>query len=123
MTTLIPSQDDFLHVSDTLAIDLVALKEAIPDIETAVFFAAALELSLHNTSCMLRRLFPYEQVVEFFTEGDHSTTLQQYVVDPQYVPGVHDMPVSQYVGRPPESVLLRICSNTRPLLSARRLRR
>ena len=106
MTSLIPSLDDFLHVSDTLAIDLVALKEAVPDIETAVFFAAALDLSLHDTSCMLERLFPHESVVRFFTEGDHSTTLQQYIVDPQYVPGVHDMPVSQYVGQPPQSVLL-----------------
>ena len=106
MTSLIPTQDDFLHVYDTLAIDMATFKEAIPDIETAVFFAAALDLSLYNTSSLLRRLFPYERMVEFFTEGNHSTMLQQYVVDPQYVPDVHDMPVAQYVGQPPKSELL-----------------
>ena len=55
-----------------------SLKQLLPDIETALFFAKAYKMTASQLGTMLREVFD-TSVIQALTEGNHSTELQGYV--------------------------------------------
>lgn len=61
---------------------VAALFRLLPDVETALFFAKLYRLDYRKLSELITLLFAdTNPVVAALTEGDHSTELQQYIVD------------------------------------------
>jgi hypothetical protein len=64
------------------------LRSFLPDIETLLFFGKVYELNHSQLSMLLARVHG-GQLVDVLTRGDHSTELQDYVIEiGQHVPGV-----------------------------------
>ena len=81
------------------------LQKFLPDTETALFFAKAYKMTYTNLSALLRKLFQ-SSVLDALMAGDHSTELQDYIVDtvPEnvYVQGKRpgfkpDVPVGEFL--------------------------
>ena len=77
-------------------VSMAALKEWLPTIELALWFAKLMKFDYHKLSDLLYRLFNTD-VMRALMAGDHSTQLQSYIVDtvptdvlkqakPEYVP-------------------------------------
>lgn len=60
-----------------------ALKEALPDVESALWFAKALDFTPAERSSLLRVLFGTSDVIQALTNegGEHSTELQDYLLE------------------------------------------
>lgn len=54
------------------------LRSFIPDIETALFFAKAYNMTYTNLSVLIRTLFK-SSVIDALTSGEHSESLQDYI--------------------------------------------
>lgn len=93
---------------DALRFDRGLLREMLPDVETALFFAKTYKLGAAALSELLRELFN-TPLVDALTRGDHSTELQVYLGDV-----IADMPAGStlmpsdltYKTAPPEGELL-----------------
>ncbi len=59
---------------------LATLKAMLPDVETALFFSKALKLGPQDVSTLVHQLFQ-STLTDALTQGSHSLTLQDYVVD------------------------------------------
>ena len=80
------------------------LANVLPDIETALFFAAAYKLPADKLSELLHKLFK-SNVLDALRSGEHSTELQDYIVDtvPEYVDEVTGV---FFTEQPPKGELL-----------------
>lgn len=68
------------HLNNGKRVSVATLKALLPDIETALFFGKVYGLNYSQLSSLLRLLFN-STVLEALTEGEHSTELQDYLVD------------------------------------------
>ena len=59
------------------------LRQMLPDVETALFFGKVYDLGYQDMSRLLRTLFNTD-LVRALTRGDHSTELQDYLLDLAY---------------------------------------
>lgn len=85
-------------------ISVRALKVMLPDVETALFFAKLYKLDIHALSSLLREVFNLT-VLKALTAGDHSTELQDYLIDT--VPtAVYEQAKPTVVERPPHAEIL-----------------
>ena len=71
------------------------LREILPDLDTALFFASVFELDYNELSMLLELVFQQHSgdVLRALLNGQHSTELQDYVVDvvPTHVVDVQDV--------------------------------
>lgn len=65
------------------------LKALLPDVETALFFAKALDMTYNQLRKLLEVVFD-TTVLRALTQGSHSTELQDYLVD-SIIPEVEEM--------------------------------
>lgn len=74
------------YITKKKAIPVAKLKELLPDIETALFFAKALKLDHDKLGELLMALFN-STVLKALLTGSHSEDLQNYIVDtvPEHV--------------------------------------
>lgn len=91
-------------------ISVTALKELLPDVETALFFAKAYKFDYAKLSELISTLFSSDVIDALLMEGgSHSTELQNYIID-TVPPGVYQMaPGSIQYGDeqdPPDTELL-----------------
>jgi hypothetical protein len=64
------------------------LKDALPDVETVLFFAKVYELKASDVSSLLHTCVPSDVVAALAAEaGDHSQTLQDFLVEEFYEDG------------------------------------
>ena len=85
-------------------VSITQLKEWLPDVEAALWFAKLLGMGYHKLSNLIRVLFN-TPLVDALMSGDHSTDLQDYIVEtiPEYMlQGV----VLEFVERPIPGELL-----------------
>ena len=68
------------ELSQTKKISVGALRKLLPDIETTLFFAKVYKLDARKLSKLLRLRWQ-STLIEALTRGDHSTELQDYLVD------------------------------------------
>ena len=90
-------------------IPISSLKQMLPDVETALFFAKAYDLDYSSLSELVRELFHTDVVQALLAEGDqHSTDLQGYIADtvPDYVEDKSSIGYSEDVAAP-DTVLLK----------------
>lgn len=59
---------------------VTALRTLLPDVETALFFAKALDMNAQQLSALLAAVFQ-SSVMAALSSGNHSTELQSYIVD------------------------------------------
>lgn len=84
------------------------LRRLLPDVETLLFFAKVYALGYTKVGELLQLVFPNVSVIEELTAGNHSTELQDYVLDlatyiPEYVqPGT----APEFVAAPPPATVL-----------------
>lgn len=85
MTTeklLIHSSNDVTTFANGRAFPTKFLKDALPDVETALFFAKVYELEASDVALVLQTCVPSDVVSALTDEaGMHSSTLQDYLVD------------------------------------------
>ena len=74
------SVNGFFELSKNKLISKAKLKELLPDVETALFFAKVFELDADRLGQLLRLLFK-TPLVQALTEGTHSTELQDYLYE------------------------------------------
>lgn len=72
---------DLIQVKPGLSFSKQTLVEQLPDVETTLFFAKLYRLDVHQLSDLLFRLFGHSDVLRELTQGDHSTELQDYLVE------------------------------------------
>ena len=60
---------------------LALLKTMLPDVETILFFGKAYSLNVHQVSNLLYKVKGSSSVATALSSGDHSTSLQDYLVD------------------------------------------
>lgn len=85
---------DLIEVKPGLNFSLGMLKSMLPDVETALFFGKVYELDYVQLSQVLAQVLNTELAEALFT-GDHSTELQDYIIDiTDVVPGVEAGSVS-----------------------------
>lgn len=91
MTTTTSSTDvdlTIIEVKPGVKFAVSTLRSFLPDIETLLFFGKVYELDHIQLSNVLAHVFPGNRLVQVLTAGDHSTALQDYIVDDLAVPGV-----------------------------------
>lgn len=71
---------DLIEVKPGLKFSRAVLKEILPDVETALFFGKVYELDYIQLSHVLSTVL-HSPLAEALFEGDHSTELQDYIVD------------------------------------------
>lgn len=81
---------EIFEVKPGLKFALTTLKALLPDVETLLFFGKVYELDVYQLSNLLSRVFAGHTLVDELTSGDHSTSLQDYLVDDLDVYGVED---------------------------------
>jgi hypothetical protein len=69
-----------IELSPTRRASVALLKTLLPDVETALFFAQAYELDAAHLRDLLSALFG-TPLIETLIAGDHSTSLQDYLVE------------------------------------------
>ncbi|USH45462.1 ssDNA binding protein [Microbacterium phage DoTi] len=82
-----------------------ALKRHLPDIETALFFAKATKMPWEKTNELLEGLFK-STVLEALRDGQHSTTLQDYLVEVAPPEVVKQVRAADYVPNVPHGEIL-----------------
>lgn len=82
----------------------LVLIELLPDVETALFFAKAYRLNFKQLGELLYLLFRSD-VLEALNEGDHSTDLQDYIID-TVPPAVREQMQVDFVDAPPPGQVL-----------------
>ena len=70
----------FFELSKTQLISHNKLKELLPDVETALFFAKAFKLDAYKLGQLLSLLFQ-TTIVDALVNGVHSTELQDYLYE------------------------------------------
>lgn len=77
---------ELFYIKPKKAVPVEKLREILPDIETALFFAKALNLNHEKLAELLMLLFN-STVLSALLSGAHSTELQDYIVDtvPEHV--------------------------------------
>ena len=85
-TTDLRNSLELFEIKPEVFVTVTQLQGWLPDIESALWFAKLYELDYYSLSRMLGRLFPSDLMSELLS-GDHSTELQDYIVDvvPSYV--------------------------------------
>lgn len=78
---------DLIHIRSDLVFPRQGLEMFLPDVETALFFAMLYDLTAEELSGLLRELFNTDLMDALFM-GDHSTELQDYILDDLDVEGV-----------------------------------
>ena len=88
-------------------VTLKALERLLPDVETALFFAKLYELTYQELSELIKIRFHFG-VVAALMEGEHSTELQDYIVDtvPEDVIRAMPRPLEFAPDLPPKGELL-----------------
>ena len=71
---------ELFYIKPKKAIPVSKLKEILPDIETALFFAKALRLNYERLSELLMVTFN-SSVLDALFGGEHSNELQDYIID------------------------------------------
>ena len=74
------SVNGFFELSKNKLISKAKLKELLPDVETALFFAKVFELDADRLGQLLRMMYK-TPLVQALTEGTHSTELQDYLYE------------------------------------------
>lgn len=84
MTTLtsseLASSVEVVQFGPKLKFTVKTLRDLLPDVETALFFAKLYNLSHYQLAELLTKVFN-TSVIAALTTGDHSTELQDYLVD------------------------------------------
>lgn len=71
-----------LALNDQYKVSIRVLKEQLPDIETALFFAKLFELTAESLGVLIATLFQSPLTEALFQNGGtHSTSLQSYIID------------------------------------------
>lgn len=78
---------ELIEIKDGVRFSVQNLKDLLPDVETALFFAAVYELDIDELSNLIQLLF-HTNVIHELMRGDHSTELQGYIVDELNIPPV-----------------------------------
>lgn len=79
-STSLRSSLNIIEVKPGLKFSEALLKELLPDVETALFFGKVYELDYHQLSNLLRVVLKSD-IADALFSGDHSTELQDYLVD------------------------------------------
>lgn len=79
-STDLPKVMSLITVKPGLKFSEGLLKQALPDIESALFFAKVYDLEAKELGHLLRTLFQTE-LIDALTRGNHSTELQDYIID------------------------------------------
>lgn len=77
----VASELTLYEVRPGLKFALTTLKAMLPDVETLLFFGKVYELDYRQLSALLATVFQGNSLVDELQRGDHSTDLQDYVVD------------------------------------------
>lgn len=77
----VASELTLYEVKPGLKFALTTLKAMLPDVETLLFFGKVYELDYRQLSALLATVFQGNSLVDELQRGDHSTDLQDYVVD------------------------------------------
>lgn len=89
-------------------ISVGALRRLLPTAEVALFFAKAYKLDYRTTSQVIRYVFD-DDLIDVLFNGNHSTELQDYVIDLATFVPEHlkpEQPLSFQATTPPDGVLL-----------------
>ena len=81
------------------------LRRMLPDVETALFFGRAFKLDYKKLSKVIYTVFDGLPIVQALAAGDHSTDLQDYIVDVVPTDVIQKAGV-QFTGPTPQGVLL-----------------
>lgn len=80
-TTKIRSDLELFEVKPGLQFPLSTLKAMLPDVETLLFFGKVYELDYTQVSALLYTVKKGSVLADALSAGDHSTDLQDYLVD------------------------------------------
>ena len=72
---------EIISLKPGVSVSMGTLKQILPDVETALFFAMVYKLDVVQLRRMLVTLFNTNQTVREFLEGNHSVDLQDYLVE------------------------------------------
>ena len=87
MSTSLLNDLNLFEVSPGKKFSKGVLRRLLPDTETMFFFAKAYALDYNQVSALTRMLFGERSLIDELTRGDHSTELQDYVLDlANYIP-------------------------------------
>lgn len=74
---------DIIEIKPGLRFSVATLRDLLPDVETLLFFGKVYELDYRQLSNLMSKVLTSDLAYELFA-GDHSTSLQDYLIDGYY---------------------------------------